>query len=495
MKKLMIKTVAALSMTLSLTACGDSWLETDFYDGLEQESALNTPSHVEFALNGAYRQLMYYCFAGNYSTMIGDIASDLTYQLSSASYSHFRTLNRFTYTANDTYLLYIWQYGYEVIDDAARVIEACELLYPTAEQEELPLLKRYEAEARCLRAYSSLVLANVFCHQVKVAGQDYSSMPGIVLVDKPIKPFETVSRSTIGETYRQITSDLLTAIGLFENYDYDYYMLDGSHFNVYYFNEESAYGLLARAYTYLEQWDEAAEAAENAISISGIYQLAYDDLDYEDLYSGDTTNWESMLALAINDQDNWSANSCGTLFTTYRWMCSPYLYNLYGSEDCRLSIMTWYSPWNYFWGGKFNFGYGNSAYATNYLINAPEMYLIQAEAYANMNQIEDAQSSLFVVAHRNAAIETPEDLPSTQSGILSFLKEERARELFQEGHRLWDLRRWGEPANLYATSAPQVGYRYTNVNVSDIVFPIPADEINAGYGVTQNENWASTRPQ
>ena len=77
---------------------------------------------------------------------------------------------------------------------------------------------------------------------------------------------------------------------------------------------------------------------------------------------------------------------------------------------------------------------------------------------------------------------------------MSFIREERARELFQEGHRLYDLRRWDVMANLYATGAPDIKWFFTNVKVSDCVYPIPVDEINAKMGVTQNENWFETFP-
>ena len=72
--------------------------------------------------------------------------------------------------------------------------------------------------------------------------------------------------------------------------------------------------------------------------------------------------------------------------------------------------------------------------------------------------------------------------------------DERARELFQEGHRLWDLRRWNEKASVYAYGAPEVKYTYNNYNISDLVFPIPVDEINSGFGVAQND-WSKTLPK
>ena len=77
---------------------------------------------------------------------------------------------------------------------------------------------------------------------------------------------------------------------------------------------------------------------------------------------------------------------------------------------------------------------------------------------------------------------------------MSFIKDERARELFQEGMRLYDLRRWNERGSVYANSAPAIKFTYTNYEISNLVFPIPSAEINAGFGVTQN-NWTNTLPK
>ena len=151
-----------------------------------------------------------------------------------------------------------------------------------------------------------------------------------------------------------------------------------------------------------------------------------------------------------------------------------------------------------FGGGKFAcFAFGNPAYATNYLINAPEMFLIKAESdlrTADPN-IEDARESLLVVAKRNLDITSVEDLPATKEELLSFLRDESARELFQEGHRLFDIRRWGVKGNAYAYNAPNINFRFKNVDLSNVIFPIPQDEINAGFGVVQTPDWTAGRSQ
>ena len=147
-------------------------------------------------------------------------------------------------------------------------------------------------------------------------------------------------------------------------------------------------------------------------------------------------------------------------------------------------------------GGKFAaYGSGNPAYATNYLVNAPEMFLILAEANLKLNNLNAAQEALLVVAKRNLEITSVADLPADAAGLYAFLKDERARELFQEGLRLWDLRRWGDPAQVEAYNAPNIAFRYNDYDISNLVYPIPESEINANWGVTQTEGWADGLPK
>ena len=273
----------------------------------------------------------------------------------------------------------------------------------------------------------------------------------------------------------------------------------GDRGSILYMNKAAVYGLLARTNLYLENWGEAKQNAQQALTEKGITTLTYDATAYAALFSGNTSNTESLLSLAITQTDNWSANSCGTLWSTYNFSPSPKLQAMYGANDCRTSIFGWSDESTdaapQFTGGKYSqHSSGNPAYATNYLVNAPEMYLIMAEADVETGDLSNARNSLLTVAKRNADITSVDDLPATADELKSFIKDERARELFQEGLRLYDLRRWDEAADVFAIQAPNVAFTYTGYKISNLVFPIPAAEINSGFGVEQND-WSGTLPK
>lgn len=490
MKKFILKTFAVLALAGGVASCGNNFLETNYYRGIDIDTGLNSVNNIGTALNGTYYRLFYYYFAGNYATSIGDIATDLAYW--NGLTGHFNGIHSYTYTDTDLYLSGIWNYGYKVVDNSARVIKAAKALYDGASDAEKVELSLYLAEAHALRGYASLVLTNIFAHQVKVNGTDYSNELGIVVVDEPIQAYTNVSRSTVGESYAAIVNDFTTALQYFT-------AAGGDRGDLQYLGEAATYGLLARTYLYMEDWTNAATNAQNALDAAGITTLAYTADAYAALYASEVSNNESMFALAITTSNNWSANSCGTLWSTYNYSPSPKLQAMYGANDCRKSIMTFAASSTesvpVYEAGKFvHSSSGNSAYGTNYIVNAPEMFLIIAEAKANGTDLDGAKDALLTVAKRNADIATVADLPAAKADVLAFIKEERARELFQEGLRLYDLRRWGDKAEVFATGAPATTYTHTNFAISDLVFPIPASEVNAGFGVVQNEDWSSSMP-
>ena len=487
MKKFILNALTVLALAGGMTSCGDDYLDTTIYNGIDLETGLTNASNISVALNGTYYQFDRQYFAGTYAVAIGDVVSDISYW--NGQTGHWNNLYEGTYQDTDSYLGYIWEYGYKVADNAARIIKAVDEIYGNAsssEQEELDLAK---AEAYTLRAFAQFYLVNTFAHQVKANGADFSSKPGIVIIDEPIAAFAEVSRSTVGQTYSAILSDLTQAIALYKKV--------GDRGMKMYFGLAATEGLLARVNLYLENWSEAANYAQQALADGGTPALAYTADGYKALYNNSTSNSESLFHLSINATTNWSANSAGTLWSTYNFSPSPYLWSLYSEGDARLSVMEMSSTSTetvpQFNGGKYHhFESNNPAYQTNYMINAPEMYLIIAEAQAKQGNEAAAKEALLTVAKRNPAIQSVDDITGD---VMQFIKDERARELFQEGHRLWDLRRWGQPVSISAIKAPAIEFDYNNYNISELVFPIPVAEINAGFGVEQNSEWPKVMPK
>lgn len=492
MKKQILKIFVALAFVVGASGCGDSFLDTKYYKGIDLDKGLSTPNNVSTALNGVYHHLFNCYFAGNYAISIGDIPTDITYW--NTETGHWSQIYSYNFADTDSYLNYIWEYGYKVADNAARVIKGVPELYGASNEQDKKLLDRCMAEAYALRAYSHLMLVNIFAHQVKVAGTDFSAQPGIVIVKEPIPALTKVSRSSIGDVYNLVVEDWKKSLEHFE-------AAGGDRGSLFYFNVASVHGLLARTYLYMENWEDAIKSAQEALNVAKITKLTYELAAYKALYNGGDSNKESLFALAISETQNWSANSCGTLWSTYSFSPSPKLLSLYKDDDCRKAIMSWdtnTAPEKpKYAAGKFShYSSGNSAYGTNYIVNAPEMFLIIAEANLKKKipDLAAAKTALLAVAKRDAKILSMDNLPGEKEELMKFVKDERARELFQEGLRLYDLRRWDEMTEVYAFGAPQIEFTFKNYKISDLLFPIPSSEINAGFGVEQND-WDKTLPK
>ena len=85
------------------------------------------------------------------------------------------------------------------------------------------------------------------------------------------------------------------------------------------------------------------------------------------------------LLLAITNTTNWSANSYGTLWSTYNFSPSPKLISMYATNDCRKILLMeeikLLQNLNLFTGGKIaHFSSGNPARGTNYIVNARNVF-------------------------------------------------------------------------------------------------------------------------
>lgn len=337
------------------------------------------------------------------------------------------------------------------------------------------------------------MLVNIFAHQIKANGADFSSKPGIVLVDKPIQPFEKVSRATVGQSYEAIVNDLKDAL---------------THFTA--AGGDGARSSISGRRPFTDCWRaptstwRSGTMPPSRLRMRSMRRRSRPSFMTRLLIRRFTTVEsripKAWFALAINATQNWQAQSCGTIWSTYSYSPSLWLQSLYKDTDCRTNVWVLGKDNRgrpVFNGGKFaHFSSGNNNYGTCYIVNAPEMFLIIAEAnvQSSTGSVPRCPERPADRGKRNSAITSASDLPSTKTDLMAFIKEERARELFQEGLRLYDLRRWDEKAQVYANNAATISFKFTDYKISDLVYPIPVDEVNAGFGVAQNEGWSSTLP-
>lgn len=60
MKKNILKTFIILALGAGISGCGNSFLETNYYKGIDVETGLSTVDNISTALNGTYYDLFYY---------------------------------------------------------------------------------------------------------------------------------------------------------------------------------------------------------------------------------------------------------------------------------------------------------------------------------------------------------------------------------------------------------------------------------------------------
>jgi len=488
MKKNILFTILLILEGAFLVGC-DSFLEgTTPKMQVDSKVAYNTEQDCSVALNGLYYQLGSYYFCGDYVIAVGDFCADIA--KADPSSGHFVSFNTYTFADYTGELEDIWSVGYKVINGGTKLINGIDLLLAEtgADTDGLNELK---AQAYALRAYAYFKLVNIF--GLPYNSGDTNEHGGLVLMDKtPIEPEENVSRSSVADTYKLIDKDIESALAAYEN--------TSINPDAYYFNKSAVNALKARVSLFEEKWEDAKIYAQAAIDLKGV--AAVSNKDYPSIWSKTAINDEDIFTLVKSNDDNLSANSLNTLYGSYGCRLTESMLAEYVVPDTLIvaevtvitqdirKAMVGTMLGNDGDGDLWKYNGLSSAKAVSNIpqFRISEMYLILAEANAELGSLEAAQTALLFVAKRDEHITKIADLPSSKEDLLVFIAKERKRELCGEGHRLFDARRTGE---LISVSDG----KYTDFDVAKFVFPIPAAEINSGFKCEKNDNWDDNMPK
>ncbi|MGG8497998.1 RagB/SusD family nutrient uptake outer membrane protein [Tenacibaculum sp. TC6] len=287
--------------------------------------------------------------------------------------------------------------------------------------------KEILAEAKLGKAFELFYLANTFCKQYDIATA--SNDPGIPLVYSIDVAEPIPGRGTLQETYDFIIESLQQAIPNLPMNNTDRFR--GSKL--------AAYGLLARIYYYMSNYEEAEKYAEEVLKINNTIVDLNTVTNYADYQIKD--NPEEIYIRVISGGANGPqvalASNHINLYNTQddlRFFNRNYIINIFGGyENFR----------------ELNFG-----------ISVQEMIFIAAEAKTRKNELSDALILInnFLRTRIDNTVYT--DFTSTnQEEVLNWVLAERRKELYFRGLRWFDMRKLSKEGKM-----PNLTREYTNFN-------------------------------
>ena len=259
-----------------------------------------------------------------------------------------------------------------------------------------------------------------------------------------------------------MTGDLTTAVTLLDD---NYPSPDRTRPN-----KAVVMAFLARVYLYRQEWQNAVDAASYVINQSDLYTWETDP-DKVFLKESTTTLWQ-WVAKYTNVNTNEGQLFIFTTAPPPNVALTQDLVADLEPSDLRLlhwvkevsnGAQSWYHAYKY----KEQSSTDPSKEYT-ILFRLGELYLVRAEAYAQLENLTAACRDLNIIRERAGL----DDCTATdREELLEAIYRERRHELFTEmGHRFFDLKRTGKTDEVLAPLKP--GW-----NNTDKLLPLPEDEL------------------
>jgi hypothetical protein len=325
------------------------------------------------------------------------------------------------------------------------------------------------AEAKVHRAYAYLCLVNQYAAVYNASNVDKAPGVPLLLVPTYTQSLQRASEATI---YNQILSDLNTSLAALPNLPVN--NTDPS--------KTAVYALLARTYLYMGDYANALKNADLALSLQSTLLSLNSELSnvppgffYPVFYFPlSQDNPETILLKAADNQDA-------------PLNLSSELLNLLGPNDLRTYFFTYNGPDLGYYPGTY---YAYSPYESrNQGPTVSEMMLIEAECLARSQQGQQGLAVVNVLRQNRfkPSDYTPLTAANDQAALVLILQERR-RELFAKGFRLFDLKRYNTDPTLAKTiTHPLNGAQLTLAPGSNrYVYPIATNVISANPEITQN---------
>jgi len=479
--KHLIKNILAAGLFLAITSCGDDFLDLTPEDAISSTSFLSTVDDFQSAIVGGYSQMSLADWYGRYFLLIPDImGNDIKPNASAnrgAAWAFFTGGPTTVQNENREF----WQEMYEAINISNAMINA-DFTPPTSLQAEF---NQVLGEAYAVRALAHFDLVRLFGQPYTLDNGASLGVPVVTEFDESALP----NRNTVGEVYTQVISDFQQAITL----------MTIAPSTATTFSREAAQGLLARVYLYMGDYANAEARATDVVN-SGRFTLV-DSASYATQFL-DGNSSEAMLEMSMTLADNRGSDHIGGMYkeTGYGdYLPAQDLLSLLSPADVRSTLFAFDTNLD---GGIYASGDGlgrrinkwpssGTTIATDNvsIIRYSEVLLIRAEARARAGGNDaGALGDLDAVRQRSSPSATFGALAG--QALIDEIMLERRRELFGEGHRIFDITRTG--SDLLRTDCTSGGTSCSRTFPDDrFIIAIPQVELDTNPNMAQNTGYGS----
>lgn len=451
-----IKTLILVVLVSVAMGC-EGLLDTHDTEAITPEVAQENIEGIEAILTSVYNRLQSTARYGRDLMLAADALADNTDQ-------HPVTSGRYDGIAVNQQGSHIgfWNTAYLTINEANYVIEGVDQTEGVTEETRNQML----GEALFQRGLTYFDLAKTYGYEPN-REVDSWTQSAIIRTEatRDVEDADLRGRSSNVDVYDQARQDLEDALELLADDDR----------GVYFANYAAANALLARLHLYLEDWEEAIDYADEAIAASGL-ELLDSESDFESNPFAQTPNPESILELSIDPVEESLGSNDGLCPYTNptHWFdvtLSENLIDLFDEDDYRNYLYD-YADDGYAFTEKWNCSEG--PFDDNIpLVRLPEMFLVKAEAYYELDDENNAVAELEALRTARG-LDAYGLLDAAPSGddLIAEILDERRRELHFEGHRFFDLKRRA------MTITKQEGANPVSYDDYRILAPIPQSQVD-----------------
>ena len=500
-----------VAAAVSFTACEVDTTTVMF----EDDHTFAEPSDTVFSMLGILAQVQE---VAERNVLLGELRGDLVApnpdyasMMRGTEYAAWLDLANFENLEDTTFNRY--RDYYAIVNNCNFYLDRiADVIASETDENNLETLDAYTGEVYAIRALCYSELIKCFCAAYPASDSEGSTpddeaarnLPGVVLRTKYFEP-EPVKRASLYDSWQHVLDDLDRAEELLDDGDDDPYASEDDVYDNYYISPAAVYAIRSRVALYMRDWEDAVTYSSYVID-NDAFALSGTTVNQTTGYTGFDSLWYYDTGTEIIWRIGFTGTSyggaLGTVFLNYTrdytylypdYVPSEWVIGLYSSSDIRyLAYFADASVTGIQNGYSFEIPvplvvkyWGNRSFTNTYQLyhvsmpkplRLAEQYLIRAEANCRLGNTGLATNDLTALSQNRGA-----GAVSVGSDWLETISRERVKELYMEGFRLNDLKRWNMGFERTPNSYSQTEGNDLEISADDplFVWPIPQHEIEA----------------